>query len=104
MGSIPMESARNMGKRTRKEQLRLEAFSRDEECRLQEQVERDLEEEVRRLWKATRWYLGHEEWNFYLNFEHDAWCGCNCNRYNRFELQRAIDRLRAWRTRREYWT
>ena len=79
------------------------ALRRDEELQLQEDIERDLEENVRRLWKATRWYLGHEEWSFYQGFDEDTWCGCDCNRWNRFELQRAIDRLRAWRTRREYW-
>ena len=92
-----------MAKRTRKEQRLLDAHTRDDECQLQEDIERHLEDEVRRLWKATRWYLGHEDWTFYVGFEDgDTWCGCDCNRYNRFELQQAINRLRAWRTRREY--
>lgn len=95
----------NKGKRTRKERRQLQAWSRDAECLAQEQVERDLEEEVRRLWKATRWYLGHEEWSCDLIDEEtgEMYCGCFCNRYNRHALQQAIYRLRAWRTRREYW-
>ena len=84
-----------MSKRSKKEQRSLEASRTDEECLLQETIERDLEEEVRRLWKASRRYLGHEDWTEYE-------IGCNCNRYIRHELQHAINRLRAWRTRREY--
>lgn len=94
-GSIPVKST--MGKRTKREQLQLDAIGRDEEQRYLEEVERDLEENVRRLWKATRWYLGHEEWTFYRGFDDEAWCGCDCNRWNRFELLRAIDRLRSFR-------
>lgn len=85
-------------KRTRKEQRELEAASIDAELENLESIEDQLEAEVRYYWKATRWYLGHEA----FDFSDPDWCGCDCNRYNRHALRQAIGRLRAWRTRREY--
>lgn len=77
----------------------------DEELRAQEDFERDLEEEVRYLWKRTRVYAGHEGFGF------DYWCeetqefidiGCDCNAWNRKELKAAIRRLRTWRNSKQF--
>lgn len=86
--------------RTRRERA---LVALDEELEAREQVERDLEDEVNRLWKATRWYLGHEEWTKYKGFDDEDWWGCDCNKYYRFALLKAIGKLRAWRERGEWW-
>jgi hypothetical protein len=74
-----------------------EVIRKDEEERILEEVEEQLMEDVRRLWRATRWYAGHESWTFYIGFEEDTWCGCDCNHWNRIALKQAIKRLRAFR-------
>lgn len=88
-------------KRTKREQR---ALLRDEESRLQAEIEDALEEDVRYLWRRTREMAGHDGWRDVQDPLTGEWfcTGCDCNIWNRIELKKAIERLRAWRTRREY--
>lgn len=81
------------------------ALARDEEIRLQEEIEHELEEDVRYLWRRTREMAGHDGWRDVQDPLTGEWfcTGCDCNIWNREALRGAIKRLRAWRTRREYW-
>ena len=76
-----------------------EVLTLDEEERILDQVERDLEEAVSYLWKRTREMAGHNGWVDMQDPETGEWfcTGCDCNRWNRIELLQAIRRLRAFR-------
>lgn len=71
----------------------------DEEARLLEEIEQGLEDDIRYLWKRTREMAGHDGWVDVWDPElGEYFCtGCDCNRWNRFELQNAIRRLRSFR-------
>jgi hypothetical protein len=71
----------------------------DEELRILEDLEEQMEEDVRFLWKRTRDMAGHNGWHDVQDPETGEWfcTGCDCNQWNRVELLRAIHKLRAFR-------
>lgn len=70
-----------------------------EDARLLEDIEANLIEEVRYLWKRTREMSGHEGFRDMVDDETGKmYCGgCDCNVWNRVELRNAIRRLRSFR-------
>jgi hypothetical protein len=76
-----------------------EVITLDEEERILEDIERDLEEAIRYLWHRTREMADHDGWRDVQDPLTGEWycTGCDCNRWNRIELIQAIRRLRAFR-------
>lgn len=82
-----------------REKLANEHAKIDEEYRILEDIEAQMVEDIRFLWKRTRDMAGHDGWVDVWDPElGEYFCtGCDCNRYNRAELRLAIQRLRFFR-------
>jgi hypothetical protein len=71
----------------------------DEEARILEDIETGLLEDIRYMWHRTREMAGHNGWVDMVDPETgEMFCtGCDCNHWNRIQLQYLIKKLRLFR-------